>query len=69
MLLDEFEPDRSLSGDDGIIVKGMHESEVLSLAAAHGFGISFVIVRAVQNNIGSITASRRNFDSGVVRGM
>ncbi len=62
MLLDELQADSALSGDDGIVIEGMHEGEVLSLAAAHGLFVSFVVVRAVQHDIGAITARSRNLD-------
>jgi hypothetical protein len=62
MLLEEFQPDGALPGDDGVVIEGMHKGEVLGLAAAQGLFESFVVVRAVQNHIGAITARRRDLD-------
>ena len=62
MLLHELQTDGALPGDDGVVIEGMHEGEVLSLAAAHGLFESFVVVGAVQNHIGAVTARRRDLD-------
>src|ERR1019366_2497353 len=42
--------------------EGMNKGEVLSLAAADGLFVSFVVVGAVQNHIGAVTARRRDLD-------
>jgi len=34
VLFEEFQPDGALPRDDGIVIEGMHEGEVLGLAAA-----------------------------------
>ena len=62
MLLDELQADGALTGDDGVVIEGVHEGEVLSLTAADGLFERFVVIRAVQNHIGAIAARRRDFD-------
>ena len=62
MLLEELEADGPLAGDDGVIIEGMHQGEALCLAPADGLFESFVVVGAMQNHVGAVTARCRNFD-------
>ena len=62
MLLEQFQADRALPGDHGVVIEGMHKGEVLCLAAADGLFVSLVVVGAVQNHVGAIAARRRDLD-------
>ena len=63
-LLDDFEANRALSGNHGVIVKGMDKRDRAFPAAAQGLFARFVVVRAMQNNVRAITARRGEFDGG-----
>ena len=62
MLLEELQADRTLPGDDDVVIEGMDEGEMLSLTAAERLFTSFIVVGAVQNHIRAVTARCRNLD-------
>src|SRR5271156_2772304 len=64
VLFEKLEANRALTGDDGVVIESMHESEALSLAAAQRLFVSFVVIRAMQHHIGAITSRCRDFDEG-----
>ena len=54
MLLQHFESERALAGDDRVIVERMDESEMLLLAAPDGFFAGFVVICADQNDFSAV---------------
>src|ERR1700722_2747373 len=62
MLFEKFEPDGSLPSNNSVVIEGMHQGEVLSPAATESPLESLVVVRAVQNDIGTVAARGRHFD-------
>ena len=61
MLLENFKTQSSLPRDDGIVVEGVDESQALLPALVDSFVVGFVIVGAVQYDLGSIRASGGHF--------
>ena len=62
MLLEKFQSDGALPGNDGIVIKGVNEGEMVGRAAAQRFVESFVVICAVQDDVGTVSAGGRNFD-------
>ncbi len=61
MLLQNFEAESSLPRDDGIVVEGMNQSQAVGLALLDRFFVGFVVVGAVQHDLGAVGACRGNF--------
>src|SRR6266403_1641970 len=62
MLFDKLQADSALPGDDGVVIEGMHEGEMLGLTAADGLFESFVVICAVQNYIRAVATRCRDLD-------
>ncbi len=61
MLLQDFEAESSLPCDDGVVVESMNQREAFLLTLLDCLFVGFVIVCTVQEDLGAIGASRRNF--------
>ena len=61
MLLQNFESESSLPGDDRVVVEGMNQGQTFLLALLDGLFVGLVIVGPVQHDLRAIGASRRNF--------
>jgi hypothetical protein len=59
MLFEDFETERPLAGDDGVVVEGVNQRKSFGAALLDGLGVGFVVVRAVQENICSVRARGR----------
>ncbi len=59
-LLQQLETDRPLTIDDGSVIERMHERHPLQLADAERFITGLVVVRAVQDHVGSKSTGGRN---------
>jgi len=62
MLLEEFKTNRALPGDNRVIVEGVDKSQVLRVTAAKGFFECFIVVGAMQDDVGTISAGCGNLD-------
>ena len=58
MLLQDFEAESSLPGDDCVIVEGMNQGQAVLLALLDCLFVGLVIVGAVQHDLGAVGASR-----------
>jgi len=63
-LLENFKTDGSLAGDDGIVIEGMDEDEVIVLCALQGGFVGSVVISAVKNDVGSIAPGSGDFGQG-----
>ena len=61
MLSQNFQADRSLPGDDRVVIEGVNKCQIVALAAARGFFAGFVVVRAVEHNFAAEILGGRNF--------
>ena len=61
-LLEQFEADGALAGDDFGVVEGMDEGAALFDAAAQGFVAGFVVACAVEDDFSAVAARGGDFD-------
>ncbi len=60
-LLQQLEPQRTLPGDDGVIVERMHEDEVARLGAPQRLVAGLVVIGAVENHVGAESPRGHHF--------
>ena len=61
MLLQDFQSQSSLPGDDRVVVESVNQRQSVLPALLDGLFVGFVVIGAVQHNFGAVSASRRNF--------
>ena len=44
-----------MAGDDGVVVEGVEQGEFFSVAETDGFGVSFVVIIAVKDDVATVT--------------